>query len=185
MSQGPSGATPGASAQAPENDAGLPSLPARVIAVIGAPRAAFEAVVRSPRWAGILALTFLVSASSTALLLETEIGRLALVDQWERTAAAFGQSVDDSQYAAMEQGSRNGLAYAVMSSLASARERQKQRRVANASRTWATSSGRNGRMRFGSGDTSNIPCAASSKAPSISSCFSNTVSNTGSGGFES
>jgi hypothetical protein len=35
--------------------------------------------------------------------LRTEVGRQALVDQWERTAIAFGQPVDDASYAFMEE----------------------------------------------------------------------------------
>ena len=50
------------------------------------PRATFEAVARSPRWVGILALTFLVAAAAMAIVLSTEVGQLALLDQWERTA---------------------------------------------------------------------------------------------------
>jgi hypothetical protein len=53
------------------------------------------------------------------MLLETEVGQLALLDQWERTASAFGQTINDSQYAAMEDASRNGAAYAALSSLVS------------------------------------------------------------------
>ena len=37
--------------------------------IMTAPRATFEAVARSPRWVGILALTFLVAAVSTAIVL--------------------------------------------------------------------------------------------------------------------
>jgi len=52
-------------------------------------------------------------------LLQTEVGRVALVDQWERTAAAFGQNVDDQQYAALEDAAANGPAYAALSSFVS------------------------------------------------------------------
>jgi hypothetical protein len=96
------------------------SLPARVMGVLRSPRGTFEAVSAEPRWKGILALTFVVSAVSSALLLGTEVGQLALLDQWERTAIAFGQPIDDAQYAAMLDASRDGgIAYAVASSLAS------------------------------------------------------------------
>ena len=40
--------------------------------------------------------------------LRTEVGRQALVDQWERTAIAFGQPVDDTSYARMEETAANG-----------------------------------------------------------------------------
>lgn len=95
------------------------SLPARVLGVIRSPRATLTAVAHAPRWAGVLVLTFLISTISTAALLQTEVGRVALVDQWERTATAFGQNVDDRQYAALEEASANGPAYAAFSSFAS------------------------------------------------------------------
>lgn len=95
------------------------SLPARVVGVLRSPRATLTAVAHAPRWAGVLVLTFLVSAVSTAALLQTEVGRVALVDQWERTATAFGQTVDDRQYAALEEASAHGPAYAAISSFAS------------------------------------------------------------------
>lgn len=96
------------------------SLPARVIGVIRSPRATLEAVAAEPRWGAMLACTFIVTTISGALLLSTEVGQLALVDQWERTAVAFGQPVDDAQYAAMVEASRSGgIAYAVVSSLLS------------------------------------------------------------------
>ena len=67
-----------------------------------------------------MALTFVVSLISSAALLATDVGQLALVDQWERTAVAFGQPVDDAQYAALLEASETGsLAYAVMRSLLS------------------------------------------------------------------
>ena len=95
------------------------SLFARVFGVIRSPRATLAAVASAPRWAGVLALSFLISALSSAALLQTETGRLALVDQWERTAAAFGQNVDDQQYAALEEASANGPAYAAISAFVS------------------------------------------------------------------
>ncbi len=95
------------------------SLPARVLGVLRSPRATLTAVANAPRWAGVLVLTFLISTLSSAALLQTDIGRVALVDQWERTASAFGQNVDDRQYAALEDASANGPAYAAISSFAS------------------------------------------------------------------
>ncbi|MDO8794159.1 MAG: YIP1 family protein [Vicinamibacterales bacterium] len=94
-------------------------LPARVLGVLRSPRATLTAVAGAPRWAGVLVLTFLISTISTAALLQTEVGRVALVDQWERTASAFGQNVDDRQYAALEDASSHGTAYAAISSFAS------------------------------------------------------------------
>jgi len=95
------------------------SLFARVLGIIHSPRATFEAVARAPRWFGVVTVSLLVTTGCTATLLETEVGQLALLDQWERTASAFGQNVDDSQYAALEDASQNGAAYAAVSSLVS------------------------------------------------------------------
>ena len=39
------------------------------------------------------------------------MGQIALVDQWERTALAFGQDVDDSRYAELQTLSRSGPLY--------------------------------------------------------------------------
>ncbi|MSO81931.1 MAG: hypothetical protein EXQ53_01345 [Acidobacteria bacterium] len=93
------------------------SLFARVVGTIRSPRATCETVARAPRWCGVLTLTFLVTTGCTALLLETDAGQLALLDQWERAVFALGQTIDDVQYAAMEDASRHGTAYAALSSL--------------------------------------------------------------------
>jgi hypothetical protein len=77
------------------------------------------AVIEEPRWAAVLASTLLVTFLSGAALLETDVGRLALVDQWERTAIAFGQTVDDARYVALVDASDNGALYAALSALAS------------------------------------------------------------------
>ena len=53
----------------------------------------------------------LATAASQAMLLGTEVGQTALVDQWERTALAFGQDVDDARYAQFQALSRNGPVY--------------------------------------------------------------------------
>ena len=89
----------------------------RVRGVIHSPRATFEAVARAPRWFGVITFTVLVTTGCSAILLRTEVGQLALLDGWERTASAFGRDIDDIQYAAMEDASQHGVAYAVISSL--------------------------------------------------------------------
>lgn len=93
------------------------SLPFRIAGVIRSPRTTFEAVVREPRWAGVLTVAFVAAAVSMAAVLETEVGQLALLDQWERTAIAFGRDVDDAQYAAMAAASERGAVFAVGSAL--------------------------------------------------------------------
>lgn len=92
---------------------------ARVHGIIHSPRATLEAVARAPRWFGVVTCALLLTGAASAILLKTEVGQLALLDQWERTASAFGLRIDDIRYAAMEDASRNGAAYAVVSSLVS------------------------------------------------------------------
>jgi hypothetical protein len=60
-----------------------------------------------------------VTAASQALLFQTEVGQVALVDQWERTSLAFGRPVDDASYADMQALSASGPLYGVAMSLAS------------------------------------------------------------------
>jgi hypothetical protein len=43
--------------------------------------------------------------------MRTEVGQVALVDQWERTAVAFGQTVDDAAYARLQELSTRGPLY--------------------------------------------------------------------------
>ncbi len=83
------------------------------------PRATFEAVARSPRWVGIMALAFLAAAAAMAIVLSTEVGQLALLDQWERTASAFGRHLTDAEYARLAEASRNGAGYAAITAFAS------------------------------------------------------------------
>jgi hypothetical protein len=98
------------------------SLIARVYGVIRRPRATFSRIAAAPAWAPVLLLTTLLSFVSSVAFLTTDIGRQALVDQWERTATAFGQRIDDAQYAAMEARVANGMLgieYAAVTALAS------------------------------------------------------------------
>jgi hypothetical protein len=95
------------------------SLRQRVAGVIRRPRATFETVAREPQAADVLTIAFLVTAAALGLLLETETGRFALIDQWERTAVAFGQTIGDAEYEAMEAMSESGLVYAAVTSLLS------------------------------------------------------------------
>lgn len=87
---------------------------ARVIGIIRRPPVTFRAVVAEPRWAGLLLLLFSVNFGVNAVFLTTPVGRQALVDQWERTALAFGQKVDAARYAEFQDVSRHGVAYAAV-----------------------------------------------------------------------
>lgn len=59
----------------------------------------------------------LATAASQALFMATEVGQVALVDQWERTALAFGQDVDDQRYAQFHALSRSGPLYGMATAL--------------------------------------------------------------------
>jgi hypothetical protein len=65
----------------------------------------------------LLALLFVVPFAASSALFSTAVGRQALVDQWENTAIAFGQPVDDARYAEWQQLSSSGVAYAAASAL--------------------------------------------------------------------
>jgi len=101
----------------PESYQEFESLPARVAGVVRSPRALFAHVVERPRWAPVMLLTFLVSASCGVVFMQSEVGRQALVDQWERTALAFGQDVSDQRYASFLDMSEHATSYAVLTAL--------------------------------------------------------------------
>ena len=64
-------------------------------------------------------LSFLAAAVCGVVLMQTGVGRQALVDQWERTALAFGREVPDERYAALVAMSEYGSAYALISAAVS------------------------------------------------------------------
>ena len=100
----------------------MSSLAARVYGVIRRPRATLSAIVQSPSWAPILGATTAVMFLCGIAFLGTDVGQQALVDQWERTATAFGQPVDDESYAQMELRARSAafdVGYAAVTALAS------------------------------------------------------------------
>jgi hypothetical protein len=89
-----------------------------VLGVLYAPRATFHVVTQTQSWLGVLVFTFLLRVVASAVVLETEVGRFALLDWWERTALSFGQDIDDGRYAAMETASEQGWLYAVVGAFA-------------------------------------------------------------------
>jgi hypothetical protein len=94
------------------------SLWARIAGVIRRPRSTFAAVISRPAWAGVLAVTFAVSLISSAAFLMTDVGKQALVDQWERTSIAFGRPVDDARYAELQDLSRYSAGYGAVTTVA-------------------------------------------------------------------
>jgi hypothetical protein len=87
------------------------TLPSRLLGIILSPRSTCQALARAPRWADVLILSTLAAAVAGALVMRTEVGQVALVDQWERTAVAFGRDVDDAAYARLQQLSERGPMY--------------------------------------------------------------------------
>jgi hypothetical protein len=62
-------------------------------------------------------LLTLLTAGAGAVVSATDVGQLALLDQWERTALAFGQPVNDARYAELQAWSRQGPAVAAASAV--------------------------------------------------------------------
>lgn len=93
------------------------SVSARIFGVLRSPRRTLQEVASHPRWAPLLVTLTLVTAAAGASVSATDVGQLALVDQWERTALAFGQAVDDSRYADLMAWSRLGPAVAAGNAL--------------------------------------------------------------------
>lgn len=86
--------------------------------VIVRPHATFAALRQAPMWLGALVTATAISAASWATLYSTETGRVALVDQWERTAFALGRPVDDAGYARLQRLSSRGVQYSLVRALA-------------------------------------------------------------------
>lgn len=94
-------------------------LAARIAGVVLHPRETLRAVSDIPHWGGVLVVSALVGVLAGAAVMETDIGKQALVDQWERTAIAFGHDVNDAEYARLEELSNQGAIYAAGMALAS------------------------------------------------------------------
>ena len=86
----------------------MSSLAACMYGVVRHPRVTLTAMLQAPSWAPVLVATTTITFLCGMGFLRTEVGRQALVDQWERTAIAFGQPVDDTSYARMEETAANG-----------------------------------------------------------------------------
>jgi hypothetical protein len=103
-----------ASAPAAEAPKGLL---ARVIGVVVSPRATFADVAARPRWASVLILCMAVVISGVFVLLSTDVGREATLDQQVRTLESFGVKLTDTQYAQMEARADNARYLAAASQL--------------------------------------------------------------------
>lgn len=78
-----------------------PSLMSRAVGVITAPRATFEKIVAAPRVGGALMLVTIISTLAVGLLLSSERGQQAWLDQAVAQQEAFGNTVTDEQYEGM------------------------------------------------------------------------------------
>jgi hypothetical protein len=76
---------------------------ARLLGVIVSPREAFAAVAARPKWLGAMAVVILVIGVSQFVLLSTEVGQDLALDQQVSAMEAFGVTISDEAYAAMEQ----------------------------------------------------------------------------------
>ena len=79
-----------------------PSLPARLIGVIFSPKEAFAAVAARPRWFGAIAVAVLLIGAAQFVLLSSDVGKDLALEQNVKFMEAFGQTISDQQYAAME-----------------------------------------------------------------------------------
>jgi hypothetical protein len=90
----------------------------RIVGTVIRPRRTLRDIVANPTWGRPALVLALLTALAGAALMSTETGRLALVDQWERTGLAFGGRIDDAEYTTLRWwGERAGVAYGVGSAL--------------------------------------------------------------------
>ena len=89
----------------PSSPSGQPQLGllSRVMGVIFSPRETFAAVVARPKWFGAIAIAVLISGAAQFALLSTDVGKDLALEQNVAMMEAFGQTISDDTYAAMEQ----------------------------------------------------------------------------------
>lgn len=78
-----------------------PGLFARAIGIITSPKATFEAVVRSPKSIGMLALVAILAGGAQSAMNLTERGRQAALDFQVQQVEKFGVTVTDQMYEQM------------------------------------------------------------------------------------
>ena len=78
------------------------SFVSRFLGVLFSPRETFASVVAHPTWVGMLALSTLVAAAAMYMLLSTEAGQQAALDQSVAAVESWGGTVDDAAYARLE-----------------------------------------------------------------------------------
>jgi hypothetical protein len=90
-----------ATSSTPEKSMGLLS---RIMGVFFSPRATYAEVAARPRWFGALAVSAIVIAAGFYVLLSTEVGQRAILDQQTQIIESFGVKLNDAAYDRMEQG---------------------------------------------------------------------------------
>jgi hypothetical protein len=76
----------------------------RIVGVFFSPRATYAEVAARPRWFGALAVSAIVIAAGFYVLLSTEVGQRAILDQQTQVIESFGVKLNDAAYDRMEQG---------------------------------------------------------------------------------
>jgi hypothetical protein len=76
----------------------------RIVGVFFSPRATYAEVAARPRWFGALAVSTIVIAAGFYVLLSTEVGQRAILDQQTQVIESFGVKLNDAAYDRMEQG---------------------------------------------------------------------------------
>jgi len=75
----------------------------RVFGVFFSPRATYASLAAHPHWLGPLLITCVVIAGGYGILLSTDVGKKAALDQQTQVIESFGVKLNDQQYARMEE----------------------------------------------------------------------------------
>jgi hypothetical protein len=78
------------------------NLVARLVGVVFSPGDTFRGIAAHPRWLGAMAAIVAIIAGANFVLLSTEIGQQALLDQQIRSAESWGRTLTDEQQDRME-----------------------------------------------------------------------------------
>jgi Yip1 domain len=70
----------------------------RVVGVLTSPRDTYADIVARPRWFGLAAIILAFAVIPSSVLMSTEVGQRALLDEQVQTIEAFGRTVTDQQY---------------------------------------------------------------------------------------
>ena len=70
----------------------------RVVGVLTSPRDTYADIIARPRWFSLAVAVLVLAIIPFAVLMSTEVGQRALLDQQVQTIEAFGRTVTDQQY---------------------------------------------------------------------------------------